>query len=408
MRLNFGRTFVLGLGFMVISITWSVYNAFVPVFYERFVHSGVILGLLMITDNIIGISLQPWIAHKSDKTWSRFGRRMPYVLLAAPIAAVLFALIPFHTGLLMLLFTALGMNLAMGFYRAPTVALMPDITPRPLRSQANGIINFMGGLGALIAFFIAAPLYRMNSSLPFLLTAVLVFVAVLILWWKIREPRHLAGEEEVQKVKFTEAIGSVFRPERRSVLYLLLAIFAWFVGYQGLEAFFTLYGINVLGVDAAAGAFALGFFALAFLVFAIPAGYIAGKFGRRNTIRAGLIILTLVFIAGFGIRSINLIQLLFLAGGVGWALVNVNSYPMVVEMASDAETGTYTGLYYFFSSGAAIVGPPLMGLLRDLFGYQHLFLYAVVPVVLAFLLISRVRGGEASVAKEATAGLPAD
>lgn len=408
MRLDFGKTFVLGLGFMVISITWSVYNAFVPVFYEGFVHSGVVLGLLMITDNIIGISLQPWIAHKSDRTWNRFGRRMPYVLLAAPIAAVLFALIPFHTGLLMLLFTALGMNLAMGLYRAPTVALMPDITPRPLRSQANGIINFMGGFGALIAFFIAAPLYRMNSSLPFLLTAVLVFIAVLILWWKIKEPAHLGGEEVIQKVKFTEAVGSVFRPERRSVLYLLLAIFAWFVGYQGLEAFFTLYGINVLGVDAAAGAFALGFFALAFLIFAIPAGYIAGKFGRRNTIRAGLFILTLVFVAGFGIRSIGLLQLLFLVGGLGWALVNVNSYPMVVEMASDAETGTYTGLYYFFSSGAAIVGPPLMGLLRDLFGYQHLFLYAVVPMVLALLFISRVRGGEAQVAAKVSAEPAAD
>lgn len=408
MRLDFGKTFVLGLGFMVISITWSVYNAFVPVFYERFVHSGVVLGLLMITDNIIGISLQPWIAHKSDRTWNRFGRRMPYVLLAAPIAAVLFALIPFHTGLLMLLFTALGMNLAMGLYRAPTVALMPDITPRPLRSQANGIINFMGGLGALVAFFIAAPLYRMNSSLPFLLTAALVFIAVLILWWKIKEPAHLGGEEAVKKIRFTEAVGSVFRPERRSVLYLLLAIFAWFVGYQGLEAFFTLYGINVLGVDAAAGAFALGFFALAFLIFAIPAGYIAGKFGRRNTIRAGLFILTLVFVAGFGIRSIGLLQLLFLVGGLGWALVNVNSYPMVVEMASDAETGTYTGLYYFFSSGAAIVGPPLMGLLRDLFGYQHLFLYAVVPMVLALLFISRVRGGEAQVAAKVSAAPAAD
>jgi MFS family permease len=382
---------------MAISITWSIYNAFIPVFYERFVHSGALIGLLMITDNIIGVTLQPWISHRSDKTWNRFGRRMPYILLGAPIGAVLFGLIPFHTGLWMLVLTALGMNLAMGLYRAPTVALMPDITPRPLRSQANGVINFMGGFGALIAFFLAAPLFRKGEHLPFLLAGVIVLLAVGLLYWRIKEPHHLSGEKEAKEMSFVTAVRSVFQLQRRSVLYLLLAIFAWFVGYQGLEAFFTLYGINVLGVDAAAGAFTLGFFALSFLVFAIPAGFIAGKFGRRNTIRTGLLILTLVFVAAFSIRDIMVIRMLFLLGGFAWALVNVNSYPMVVEMASDAQTGTYTGLYYFFSSGAAIVGPPLMGLLRDIFGYEYLFIYAIVPVVAAFILMGFVRGGEAVV-----------
>lgn len=394
MRLNYGKTFTLGLGFMAISIIWSIYNAFVPVLYESFVKSGVLLGLLMVTDNIIGITIQPWIAHRSDKTWNRLGRRMPYIVLAAPIGAVLFALIPFHTGLLVLVLTALGMNLAMGLYRAPAVALMPDITPRPLRSQANGIINFMGGLGALIAFFVAAPLYRLNPRLPFLLAAGLVLVIVPILWWRIKEPKTLAGEKETRDLPFLQAVTSVFKPERRSALYLLLAVFSWFIGYTGIEAFFTLYGVNVLGVDAAAGAFTMGFLALAFLVFAIPAGFISGKFGRRNTIRAGLTFLLVVFAAVFFVRSIWVIRGLFLLAGFAWALVNVNSYPMVVEMATDAETGTYTGLYYFFSAGAAIVGPPLVGLLRDVFGFQYLFLYAIVPMFAALVLMGFVRGGE--------------
>jgi len=393
-RLNYGKTFTLGLGFMAISIIWSIYNAFVPVLYESFVKSGVLLGLLMVTDNIIGITIQPWIAHRSDKTWNRLGRRMPYIVLAAPIGAVLFALIPFHTGLLVLVLTALGMNLAMGLYRAPAVALMPDITPRPLRSQANGIINFMGGLGALIAFFVAAPLYRLNPRLPFLLAAGLVLVIVPILWWRIKEPKTLAGEKETRDLPFLQAVTSVFKPERRSALYLLLAVFSWFIGYTGIEAFFTLYGVNVLGVDAAAGAFTMGFLALAFLVFAIPAGFISGKFGRRNTIRAGLTFLLVVFAAVFFVRSIWVIRGLFLLAGFAWALVNVNSYPMVVEMATDAETGTYTGLYYFFSAGAAIVGPPLVGLLRDVFGFQYLFLYAIVPMFAALVLMGFVRGGE--------------
>jgi len=395
-RLNYGKTFTLGLGFMAISIIWSIYNAFVPVLYESFVKSGVLLGLLMVTDNIIGITIQPWIAHRSDKTWNRLGRRMPYIVLAAPIGAVLFALIPFHTGLLVLVLTALGMNLAMGLYRAPAVALMPDITPRPLRSQANGIINFMGGLGALIAFFVAAPLYRLNPRLPFLLAAGLVLVIVPILWWRIKEPKTLAGEKETRDLPFLQAVKSVFKPERRSALYLLLAVFSWFIGYTGIEAFFTLYGVNVLGVDAAAGAFTMGFLALAFLVFAIPAGFISGKFGRRNTIRVGLTFLLVVFAAVFFVRSIWVIRGLFLLAGFAWALVNVNSYPMVVEMATDAETGTYTGLYYFFSAGAAIVGPPLVGLLRDVFGFQYLFLYAIVPMLAALVLMGFVRGGEAA------------
>jgi maltose/moltooligosaccharide transporter len=395
-RLNYGKTFTLGLGFMVISIIWSIYNAFVPVLYESFVKSGVLLGLLMVTDNIIGITIQPWIAHRSDKTWNRLGRRMPYIVLAAPIGAVLFALIPFHTGLLVLVLTALGMNLAMGLYRAPAVALMPDITPRPLRSQANGIINFMGGLGALIAFFVAAPLYRLNPRLPFLLAAGLVLVVVAILWWRIKEPKTLAGEKETRDLPFLQAVKSVFKPERRGALYLLLAVFSWFIGYTGIEAFFTLYGVNVLGVDAAAGAFTMGFLALAFLVFAIPAGFISGKFGRRDTIRVGLTFLLVVFAAVFFVRSIWVIRGLFLLAGFAWALVNVNSYPMVVEMATDAETGTYTGLYYFFSAGAAIVGPPLVGLLRDVFGFQYLFLYAIVPMLAALVLMGFVRGGEAA------------
>jgi len=152
----------------------------------------------------------------------------------------------------------------------------------------------------------------------------------------------------------------------------------------------------VLGVDAAAGAFTMGFLALAFLVFAIPAGFISGKFGRRNTIRVGLTFLLVVFAAVFFVRSIWVIRGLFLLAGFAWAMVNVNSYPMVVEMATDAETGTYTGLYYFFSAGAAIVGPPLVGLLRDVFGFQYLFLYAIVPMLAALVLMGFVRGGEAA------------
>jgi MFS family permease len=397
-RLDYGKTFTLGLGFLAISMMWSIYNAFVPVFYERFVHTGALIGLLMITDNIIGVTLQPWIAHRSDKTWNRFGRRMPYILLGAPIGAVLFALIPFHTGLWVLVIIAVGMNVATGLYRAPAVALMPDITPRPVRSQANGIINLMGGLGAVIAFFIAAPLFRTEEHLPFLLTGATALLAIGILYWRIKEPRHLAGEKEVRAMSFAASVGSLFQLSRRSALYLLLAIFAYFIGHQGIEAFFTLYAINVLGVDAAAGAITLGFFAASFLAFAVPAGYLAGRFGRRNMVRAGLALLVLVFAAAFSVRSIQVIQPLFLVAGLAWALINVNAYPMLVEMASDAQTGTYTGLYYFFSSAAAITGPPLMGLLRDIFGYEYLFIYAIVPVALAFLLIGRVRGGEAAAA----------
>jgi len=293
----------------------------------------------------------------------------------------------------------------MGLYRAPTVALMPDVTPAPLRSQANGIINFMGGFGALIAFFVAAPLFRTNERLPFVVGALLVMVSVIALRAGIRETRLLNERQTHQAAPFATAVRSVFAPGRRGTMYLLLAIFAWFIGYQGVEAFFTLYAVNVLGVDAAAGAFTLGFFALAFLLFSIPAGFLAVRFGRRRTIRTGLATLIVVFLAGYTARSVAVLQGLFLLGGLGWAMINVNSYPMVVEMAGSSEIGTYTGLYYFFSSGAAIAGPPLIGLLRDLFGYRQLFLYAAVPIAVALFLMGRVRGGEPTLTANPAAGL---
>jgi len=395
LRLDYGKTLTLGLGFLAISMTWSVYNAFLPVCYARFVGSGVLIGDPTTTENIIGVTLQPWIAHRSDRTWTRFGRRMPYILLGGPLGALFLTLIPFHTALWMLVITAVGMNVATGIYRAPAVALMPDITPRPVRSQANGIINLMGGLGAVIAFFVAAPLFRTDEHLPFLLAGAAALVAVGFLYWRIKEPRHLAGEEAVGRVSFAASVGALFERSRRSALWLLLAIFAYFIGHQGMEAFFTLYAINVLGVDAVAGAVTLGFFAAAFLAFAVPAGYLAGRFGRRRMVRTGLALLIVVFAAAFRADSIRVIQPLFMTAGLAWALINVNVYPMLVEMADDAETGAYTGLYYFFASAAAITGPPLIGLLRDLLGFQYLFLYALLPMAVSFVLMGLVRGGEA-------------
>lgn len=396
MRLDYGKTLTLGLGFLAISMTWSVYNSFVPVFYARFVHSSALIGLLMTIDNIIGVVLSPWVAYRSDKTWNRFGRRMPYILLGCPIGALFFALIPFHTGLWPLLVTTIGMNLAVGFYRAPAVALMPDITPRPLRSQANGIINLMGGVGAVAAYFIAAPLFRQASHLPFVLTAAAAVIAVSLFYLRIREPRQLTRDEAVAGATFLDAVRSIFRPSRRGALYLLLAIFAYFIGHQGVESFFTLYAVRVLGVDAAAGAFTFGFLAVSFIILAVPAGLLAARFGRRRCVQAGVLLLLGVFLAVFATRSVQTVRLLFLmGGGLAWALVNVNAYPMLVEMASDAETGTFTGLYYFFQSAAAVSGPPLIGLLKDLFGYQYLFLYCAIPMVAAFWLVGRVRGGEA-------------
>ncbi len=306
-----------------------------------------------------------------------------------------------------LLVTSVLVNLAMASFRSPTIALMPDVTPSPLRSQANGIINLMGGVGFIIGAFGLSRLYKVAHFWPYLIASLFLLVVPLILLRSVKEPREADGKAH-NEFSLIAATREVLDGREKSALFLLLAIFFWFVGYNGVEALFTKYGISILGIDEADGAFTMGFISLTFLIFALPAGFIAARIGRKRSILSGIVVLTVLFAALASTRSLMTVRALFLLAGFFWAMININSYPMVADMAGSDNTGAYTSLYYVFSSLAAIAGPPLFGYLMDRFGYGTMFYWSSLFFVLAFLAMTQVRRGEARTAAVAAEAASAD
>jgi maltose/moltooligosaccharide transporter len=413
MKFSIGKTFLLGFGFFGVSVIWSVYNAYVPIFLQdRFLMAAGFIGVFMTLDNIAALFIQPAVGAWSDRIHTRLGRRLPFILVGAPIAAVSFIMLPVAASLFAFFLAAVALLLSMAVWRTPVVALMPDITPSKYRSQANGIINLMGGLGAIIAFIGGAKLYDMNPEYPFLMGAVLVVVAALLVLIFIREPRVPEPAEE-EKPSLMASLRTMIKSPERSEIRLLSAIFFWFVAYAGIEAFFTLFTKNYLLLPESDGARMLGQLSLLFVIFAIPAGYIGSAVGRKKTILAGVTLMMVCVAAIYLIPRETLATLnttLPLVGpiytlsyimmilGVAWALININSLPMVVDMTDAAHIGTYTGLYYLFSTLAAILGPILYGGIIQASGENYQLLMLVSPLFLVFALVAMlgVKRGEAT------------
>ncbi len=398
MKLDYRKTFLLGFGFLGISVIWSVYNSYVPIFLREYQLPLWLVGLVMTFDNIAGITIQPYVGFLSDRTRTRFGRRMPYLMLGAPIAAIFFALIPVLHLMLpvfaLLIAAIIVMNIAMAIFRTPTVALMPDITPSPLRSKANGIINFMGGLGTTLAFLGGAFLYRANRGLPFYVGALIMLAAVAIVLLVIREPKEYE-EAAKEHIGVLSTIGEIITSQEKSALFILFAIFTWFVGYNAIETFWTTYGKEFLHIPESSAAAMLTYVSAAFLIFSLPAGFIATRFGRRRTILTGLMMLVVFILGGYFTTNLIYLTAMLVIAGVAWALININSFPMVSDVAPPGRIGSYTGLYYFFSMLAAITAPPIVGALMDLFGHRTLFLFSTLFILLAVLCMLRVKRGEA-------------
>ncbi|MNC12256.1 Tetracycline resistance protein, class B [compost metagenome] len=412
------KVWLLGFGFFSISITWSLYNAFVPFFLEKYVNSVALISFMMTIDNYFALFLQPWIGNRSDRTVSRYGRRMPYLLIGMPLAAVLTMLIPYHSGLFTLLLFMMLMNLAMSLYRSPTVALMPDITPEPQRTKANGLINFMGGVGSILAFGAGSMLYDANPALPFLVAGLITLLCLLIVARFIKEDRDgvntdtIRSSLEAQQINASlpdDTVIPQIRPARISLLkqldrttfWLLAAIFFWFVAYQGVETLFTLYGKHHLGLSEKAASFSLTFFSLAFVAFAIPSGWLGGRFGKKKMIITGVVGLMAVFaLVGFA-ENLLMLRGLLLIGGMFWACININSYPYIVATGTEESIGTRTGMYYLVSSLAAISSPPVLGLLIDLTDYSILFYAAAGSMAVALLCLFLMSGQRTGTAESA-------
>lgn len=412
-QFRYWKIYLLGFGFFGISVLWPLYNAYVPIFLKDFALPSFIIGLIMTIDNFFAILMLPYIGTLSDQTRTKLGRRKPYILVGAPLGALFFALIPFckdigSLGLMM--FVIILMNFSMALFRSPVIALMPDITPSEKRSQANGIINFMGGFGALLAYFAGKPLYDANKSYPFLAGAVLMLIANFLVILFIREPAEYRIKGEKVKIAETIEKGSrelvenlkeVFVSKEKSLMMMLLSIFFWFVGFNAIETFFTSYAKFHLGISESTGALVLGVFSLSFMIFALPSGFIGAKLGRKKTIRLGLSVIVICLLAVIllsrlftGTMLLNLLYVMFALSGTGWALVNVNSLPMVVDMTKVEKVGGYTGLYYFFSMAANIVAPPLAGAFIDFLGYRSLFAFSIVFLFASYMTMSSVKRGE--------------
>ncbi len=420
MKFKYGKIFLLGFGFFGVSVIWGVYNAFVPIFLaDKFHLSPIWIGFFMTLDNIAALFIQPPVGAWSDRLRTKIGRRMPFILIGAPIGAIAFGLIPMAAILPLFVACTSTLILSMAIWRTPVVALMPDITPSGKRSQANGIINFMGGIGTIIALQTGGTLYKLSPSFPFWMGSVLVILAALMVFFFIKEPKN--NEETEKEPDMFASLREVLTDPDKSALRLFLAIFFWFIGYAAVETFFTLYAKNHLGINEGDGATLLSVLPLLFVIFAIPSGIIASKIGRRVTISIGLVLMTVILVCLYifpptalltpitklplvgiplvagGARMLTVAGVLLMFAGIAWSFVNINSLPMVVDMTSAARIGTYTGLYYLFSTLSAIVGPNVNGWIIQFTSgnYNNIMLVAPIFMIVALILMWGVRKGEA-------------
>ena len=412
MKLNYKRTFLVGLAFLSISAFWQMYDNLVPLILTGTFGMGETLrGAIMAADNVLALFLLPLFGGLSDKTDTRLGRRTPYIITGTAIAVAFMLFLPVfeQKNDLLLFLVGLGVVLlAMGSYRSPAVALMPDLTPKPLRSKANAVINLMGALGGvytLIMVKVLIPKEDRPNYLPvFASVAILMVVAVLLLALTVRE-RKLSAEvaamdKESEPAPAEEKKSNQPRRKlppdvKRSLIFLLASVFAWFMAYNAVTTAFSSYAVEVWGLKGGDFADCLMVATVAAVISYIPVGFIAGRIGRKKTILTGIVLMGAAYVSGFLFTSYHpLANVVFAMVGIGWAFINVNSYPMVVEMSSHGDVGHYTGLYYTFSMSAQILTPVLSGFFLEHFSYTTLFPYAAIFMAIAFCTMLMVKHGD--------------
>ena len=416
MKLNYRRTFFVGLAFLSICAFWQMYDNVIPLILKNTFHLGETwTGVVMAMDNVLALMLLPLFGMLSDKLRTPLGRRTPFILVGTVLAVICMILLPVtdNAGSLTGFFIALGaVLLSMGFYRSPAVALMPDLTPKPLRSKANAVINLMGALGGiftLVMISVLVPKTGRPDYMPlFLSVAAVMVVAVVALLLTIRENRMAREaaeawpEPEEEPVKTGER-KKLPRPVLRSLLFLLASVFLWFTAYNAVTTAFSRYAEEVWGMQGGGFASCLMVATGVAVVSYLPIGFLSSRFGRKKMILAGILLMCAAYVSGifFGHFS-PLLYVVFGLTGVGWASINVNSYPMVVEMGSGADVGKYTGMYYFFSMGAQVFTPIFSGVLLEHISYRTLFPYAAVFSLLSFITMLFVRHGDVKPQKKAS------
>ncbi|MHA1910174.1 MAG: MFS transporter [Candidatus Kariarchaeaceae archaeon] len=398
-KMNYTKTYAIGLAFLTVSMFWAHYNGFVQAYLkDTYDLSYTMIGFIMTIDNYIAFFLQPWIGAKSDNTKTRFGKRMPYILVGVPLAAIFFALIPVMDGQALWLFisTLILFNLSMAIYRSPAVALMPDLTPSKHRSKANGAINLMGGIGAAVMLLVGAAVHKVNPQLSFLMGSLIAILSLVLLFILVKEPevteKDGKKEEKKEVVSLKEEAKKVFTNEDKSQLIMLLAIGSWFVAWNAIESHWTNFLHEILDIPKEDAQSALFFFSLMFILSAFPGGWLGAKYGRIPTMKVGLLMFVIVLAVGNTLTTLGGYKIMLAFAGIAWGLVNINSIVVVWEH-SKRNLGAGTGLYYAFASLAAVTGPPLAGICLDIH-VSLLLPFSTFFLEVAFVLMFFVKTGE--------------
>jgi len=408
-KLNYKNTVLIGFAFFSICAFWQLYDSLIPLMLKNAFSLGdTVSGLIMASDNILALFLLPFFGTLSDRTHTRIGRRMPFILGGTLVAAAAMLLLPmaesmrhfgFFTAALFLTLTA------MGTYRSPAVALMPDITPKPLRSRANAVINLMGAIGGIVSLLLIRLFLKSGSSsehaLLFGTVAAVMLISAAILFFTVNENK-LAEALSDKEPDQAESIGKASSDKddklppavKKSLFFLLSSVALWYMAYNAVTTAFSKYAQSYLGLADGSFADPLMIAMATAIVTYIPAGALASRFGRKKCILAGVLLMILPFSAMIFVRTYsNILIPFFLLVGIGWAIINVNSYPMAVELASGNKTGKYTGYYYTFSMAAQIITPVLSGFFLEHVGYHTLFPYAALFMALAFCTMLFVKHG---------------
>lgn len=479
MKLNFKRTFLVGIAFLMISMFWQVYdNLVAKMLVDNFGLNQTWSGIVMALDNILALFLLPLFGLWSDKTQTKFGKRTPYIFIGTIVAAIfvtgisifdfyqqqainnaqisgiqsvgdqffytingvvaftnasrdavaanrsaeILSSITFANPTMFIFYVAilLIVLVAMSSFRTPAVSLMPDVTPKPLRSKANAVINLMGVVGGVISIgsmsytaVVGSNLYNSYGYIPATLVLSILMIVILVIFlttvkenkWveemeKFSIEHKLTTREEIELDKATKE-HKLPKDVKKSLILILTSVVLWFMAYNAATTKYSVYMTNTLGVKNFT--FPLLVANITAAIAFIPIGFLATKFGRRKTILVGIVLLTIALAVGIFITPETSFLMYFTMGlaGVGWATINVNSYPMVVEMSKGSNVGVYTGFYYTASMAAQIATPFLSGLLMDLFiayvpsfGSKILFVYSTIFSIAAFIPMFFVKHGE--------------
>lgn len=407
MKLNYTRTYFVGLAFLSICAFWQMYDSIIPLILQNtFGLSETVTGVVMSADNILALFLLPIIGSLSDKVDTKLGKRTPFIIGGTIVAIISMMILPYAASVrnLILFVVGLGITLiAMAMYRSPAVALMPDVTPKPLRSKANAVINFMGAIGGVYALVLISALVKDGDNPSYLNVfvgiAVIMFISIVVLVITTKEnaiAKQIAMEypEETKRELAKEEVP--LEPKiKKSLILILMSIFLWYMAYNAVTTAFSRYATIVWGLEGGGFADCLMVATVAAILSYIPIGIIASKYGRRKCILVGVAMMFASYMFAFTFDSYSsVINIAFAAIGIGWAAINVNSLPMVVEMSKGSDIGKFTGLYYTFSMAAQIATPILSGVLLQYLSYRTLFPYAAAFTAMAFVTMYMVKHGD--------------